>query len=105
MDQFLQPKELVEELRRNPWPEHDQCHDSIDQILDLGHAPLSVFQRLLNVPVALIAHSNVNGQVFFGIRHWVSQEQWEQRVGPVLLFALLGSIEILLGMVVFQGMP
>ena len=101
MDQFLQPKELVKELSRNPWPEHHHCHHSIDQILDLCHAPFSAFQRLLNVAVALITDCNVDSQVLLSIRHWFQVEllPLAQAVVLVLLFELLGSIGILLGMV------
>jgi len=71
MDQFLQPKEFMKERCRNPWPEHDHHHHSIDQILDLCHAPFSAFQRLLNVAVALITDCNVDGQVFLSVTHFL----------------------------------
>jgi len=95
----------MKERCRNPWPKHDHCHDSIDQILDLGHAPFATFQRLLNVAVALIADCNVDGQVFLSIRHWFQVELLPQKFVPELLFAQHQSIGTLLGMGVFQGKP
>ena len=61
MDQFLQPKELMEELSRYAGAKHNHCHYSIDQILNLGHASIAFFQHICDLPIALITDCNVNG--------------------------------------------